>query len=235
MSLSSSGNGGRVIIGLQSKELRDVECREDSPWMDECSQEEFVERVREKARGAARDVLARAMEKSEEIKSRAYQEGLAEGRDQGRQENEKMATELADRIHKALEGIATQREKIYAGYRRDMVVLLKAAVDKVLGWQLEEEREKTLFKLFDEAVEHLASGEELTVRVRPEDKEVVDRGVAALKENRPRMGSVQVVPSNDLEKGGVVVENENGIVDNSIESRLQAVRQILDQISLEPE
>jgi flagellar biosynthesis/type III secretory pathway protein FliH len=49
------------------------------------------------------------------------------------------------------------------------------------------------------------------------------------------MGSVQVVPSNDLEKGGVVVENENGIVDNSIESRLQAVRQILDQISLEPE
>jgi flagellar assembly protein FliH len=235
MSLSSSGAGGRVIIGLQSKELRDVECREDSPWMDECSQEEFVERVREKARSAARDVIARAMEESEQIKSRAYQEGLSEGRNQGRQENEKMAGELADRIHKVLDGIATQREKIYAGYRRDMVVLLKAAVDKVLGWQLEEEREKTLFKLFDEAVEHLASGEELTVQVRPEDKEIVDRGVAVLKENRPRMGNVQVVPSNDLEKGGVVVENENGIVDNSIESRLQAVRQILDQISLEPE
>lgn len=236
MSLSSSGAGGRVIIGLQSREMHEFEYSREEPALDEASREEFIEKVREKARGAAREVIAQAMKEGREIKANAYQEGLAEGREKARAEKEEAAGELAERIHAAVEGIVSEREKICSGYRRDIVLLLKAAVEKVLGWQLEEEREKTLFRLFDEAVELLQNGEEITVRVRPEDKEILERGVAKLKENRPRMGgSVQVVPSDDLKQGGVVVENENGIVDNSIESRLEAVRRILDQISLEAE
>ncbi|MFP4168269.1 MAG: FliH/SctL family protein [Desulfonatronovibrionaceae bacterium] len=235
MSLSSSGPGGRVIIGLQSRDLQDMEHSEDSHWLDERSQSEFIQRVKEKARDAAREVIASAMKEREEIKARAYEEGLAAGREEARAEREKESKELADKIGRALADISGEQQRICAAYRQDLVLLLRAAVDKVLGWQMEEAREKILFALFDEAVSLLESGREITVRVCEEDKEIVAKGVERLRESRPSLGSVQVVASQELKKGGVVVEDESGMVDNSLDARLEAVRAVLDQVSLEPE
>ncbi|MFO7818245.1 MAG: FliH/SctL family protein [Thermodesulfobacteriota bacterium] len=235
MSLSNPRfrSGGRVIIGLHSKELDVVQNSESKNFWDEGTQKEFMERVKKRAQGAAREIIANAMREAEEIKSAAYTDGLQQGRKDARSEEEQRAKNFSKKVSKAMDSIATGREKIWSEYREDLVLLAKTAVDKILGWQMDEDREKVLSTLFEKSIELLDSGQEITVRVRPADKEIMQNVVDESVKDNPKFGHVQVVEDKTLEQGGVILESKSGIVDNSIQTRLKSIRQILDQVDLE--
>ncbi len=232
MSNVGANSGGRVIVGLESKQLGEIEQQNQEPLWSEENIENYVQRVKERARNVARDIINEAMREGEEIKAEAYNEGIKKGREEARAEEENRVAEFRENMRKALQDISEGREKIWADYRNDLLLLTQAAVEKTLGIELEEERQKIVSSLWEEALQLLESGQDITLRVRPEDKEVMQEAVAAWKEGNPRIGNVQVVPSRDLSKGGVVVESDSGIVDNSIQTRLDEVRGILDSITV---
>ena len=86
--------------------------------------------------------------------------------------------------------------------------------------------------LLSEAVEALDARGQLMVRVNPEDEETMLELMQIASAKYPSLAHWTVKGDPSLNVGGMVVESDNGMVDNSQEGRRAVIRSILDNLSL---
>ena len=227
--MSSSDAPGRIIMGLQSKRLGE-ECR-IGVWTAE-TEAELLARVRAKAREQAKEILARAMEEAEQIKGRIREEAYAECLAQVRQEIKASQDELCSRAGAILTAISREQHKVWDVYRQELVELLKVAVEKIVRREMDENGERCLTALLEEGLELLDAHRELTVTVRSRDAGMIEELLGKAKTRFPSLERWRVKPSSSMKEGGVILETGFGLVDNSVSSRMESIRTILDQLSL---
>jgi flagellar assembly protein FliH len=108
------------------------------------------------------------------------------------------------------------------------------ALEKTLNVTLEERREEILQSLLEEAVANLQTQTSVTLHVSPQDlplaRELVDQYRAA----GPGRPELTIHVDEDLGPGGLRLESGDGMVDNSVASRFEQVRQILDEYQEAP-
>lgn len=225
---------GKVLLGMPSGRtaelyLKDFEGGEQGVWNPE-SEAEFVDRVKKRAAAEAERIMNQARKEAGEIKRKAREQGLAEGFDQARKELDLARSEMGDKLAQAMQALEAGSKEIWEANRRDLVELVGLAVEKILARELDENRRGILAALLDQAMETLTGQRSLVIRAHPSDKESLEELLQAAVEKNPELTTWRVMPDQGMSPGGLVVESDQGVVDNSLEGRGEMVQAILDRL-----
>lgn len=228
---------GRVLMGMGGSgptemRIEDMEGRGRSTQWSLTTEEEYFRRVREKAAAMAREVVDSAQAEVEALRVAARDEGLAEGRRQAAQEKEQFLSAQARALAASLGGLCAGCENIWNEHRQELVTLVRLTVEKLLNVELAERRAEILASLLAQAVAAIDSTRGLTVVISPGDKELVEELVARARADNPRLSQFTVRAEPALAPGGLRLESEQGMVDNTLEGRWKVIETILDQLAI---
>lgn len=254
MSLSRTGNGaaaspsapppaedrkvtGRVIMGMggsgpSEMRIEDMDSRRRPNVWTAKTEEEYFRRVRDKAAAMAREVVDSAQAEIEQMRAKAREEGLAEGRAQAAAEKEQFLSAQAKALAQSMGTLCTGCESIWNEQRQELVTLVRLTVEKLLNIELAARRTEVLGSLLYQAVEAIDSTRGLAVVVAPADKELVEELLARAREENPRLAQFTVRTEADMSPGGLRLESEQGLVDNTLEGRWKVIEPILDQLAI---
>ena len=260
MSLSKdiSKSRGRIIIGLGSEPLSEETLKQtEQPVLNPELEAQFWQRVRLRAEQKAREIIARAMEEAEGIKARAQEEGFKEGYAKGLKEGqakgysegltngraeaqkecenefEALKQEFSTQFGTLMRNIEEKKENFLQEYKEELVLLTKASVEKILHITLDENKEQILNNLFHQAMEQLEDKKKLCIRAHPDDIEIMQEMLEKARAEYPQLDKWQLKPDPAIEQGGVILENENSIINNTIDVRYAEVKKIVDQLDVE--
>lgn len=230
---------GRVILSMSDglpkvTSVQEIEGKKPPVW-DEKAGEEYLSRVREKALAKAKDIMAQAMTEAEEIKSRAYEEGLAQGRDEALREAAARQSDMVKELEQTLAAVQSAGRQVFERQSADIVQLIRLAVERTLAVEMDQRRSEMLEGLLREALDLIDSQRNLTILVRPGERELLTPLLEAASDRHPSLSGWTIRESADVEPGGLWIESNDGIVDNTLNGRWAGVTQILDQLSLERE
>lgn len=192
---------------------------------------EYMERVREKAKEKAREILEKARSDALELREKARQEGYDEGMRQASDELEEFRSGMGQAVGAVLSAIEGQRGELAAAWRGELVTLMRLAVEKIVDHELSENRAELMAALFDGAVERLGQSARNVVRVSPEDEPVVADIIASAASAVPA-NAFTVRADQGLEPGSLIVENDESMADNSLKGRRALVEEALAALVL---
>ena len=231
---ADSPKWGRVFMDNKVSDLHDFEQRRSQAWSDQ-DQTEYLERVRQKAEEMARGILQAAQSEAKDIRDKAHEEGYAAGLAQAEEELVELRSSMGDTVQVVLGAIEGQAASVHAAWREDLAALVRLAVEKGLGITLAEERAKVLEALFEQAVANLESARRVVVRCNPEDAGAVEDIIAMAKEKYPDTSSWAVRGEAAIDPGGILVESESSLANNTIGSRRAAIEKVLEGLNLPAE
>lgn len=230
---------GRVILSMSDglpkvTSVQEIEGKKPPVW-DEKAGEEYLSRVRDKAMAKATEIMAQAMADAEEIKRKAYEEGLAQGRSEALKEAAAKQSDMAEDLARTLSAIRSAGKQAFDRQAADIVQLIRLAVERTLAVEMDQRRAEMLENLLRESLDLIDSQLNLTILVRPGERELLTPLLEASRDRYPSLSGWTIRESADLEPGGLWIESNDGIVDNTLNGRWAGVTQILDQLTLERE
>ena len=182
-----------------------------------------VEAELEEARRAAR----------EEGYSRGYAEGMAEAAQAGREEREKLAQEQVKAVERFLENAAYARDRMLDDAREELKDVAVAIAEKVIHVSLKNSSD-IILRMVDAATDTHKHCEWAHVYIADCDvggkAYTVPELTAALSHIADR---VRVVPMPDEESGTCIVEMPDVILDASVSTQLENVKDVLSGVVLE--
>jgi flagellar assembly protein FliH len=218
---------GRLIHGLRQGELSSLNRPAARTWNDE-TEARYMEQVRERAQQMARDILAQALAEAEQIRRQAREEGLAEAREEIQARARAEAVRVSDFLGAMQAALEGEKERVFSEHKKALFQVLRLAFEKTLGVMLAEDRQNVLQTLFVEAVSQLQTTSCITVHVCNDDLDLARELIESTRQSRPDLPELRVCPCAELELGGVRIESGDGLVDNSVASRFEQVRAILE-------
>lgn len=193
-----------------------------------------ADRLLAAAREEAKAVLAEAQARAETMRQVAYDEGfrqghgegLAQGEAAGLQQARGAVDEAVERAQRIVAMAEEQGREALQAAERDMVELALAAAGKVLA-RLVSEDEAAVLPIIRAALDKVREQEQITVRVHPDDYEMVLAARPELAAILTRSNALAVAADAGLKKGDCVVETPFGSVDARVDSQLALVRAAL--------
>lgn len=237
MSLSNTRSGkwtGKVIVGVGSGDrasettIQALEGKRAPKWDDE----EYMERVRARAAAKAQEILVAAQAEAAQLREQAREEGYAEGIRQAQAELDQAKGEYGGAVGQVLEMLQSSGRGVFERYRQDLVILVRMAAEKVIGTEISWRREDILGCLLDQALEQLDSRVGLNITVNPADEPLLAEMLEAARQRHAGLDRWRVKPDAAMQPGGVVVESDHGMVDNTLEGRMTILADIFSQLSL---
>lgn len=237
MSFSSSEAvhpGGKIVIGPRSVGLSELTLGGGSQaaWSME-AEEEYLARVRTKAQAMAKDILTQAMEEAKQIKAQAMEEGFRDGQAQGEAQLNQVLEQAAGQCASVIRSIEEQGRAVWQTHRSDLVTLLHVMVEKVIAVELDAHRRESLANLLAQAVDMIDARRKVVIAVNPQDRGLLEDLLTLRKSESDGLSSWKVKDDPGIEPGGLILECDHGMVDNTIASRHAGLRDIVDQLTLE--
>ncbi len=227
---------GRVIMGLDSNNnaqemtLQEIEGKKKLTW-DDATDEEYFVRIKAKAQNIAKEIITKAMAEAEKIKIKAKSEGYAEGKAEAASEAEKHMIGFSQNLGQTLSGIQEQSSSLMIAQSTDAVSLVLMVIEKTLAVEMEERRHEILATLLEESLSLIDSQTHLTVKVSPADQQMIGPLLEQAQEDYPSLSKWRVKADPALEDGGIIIEADDAMVDNTISSRWEGVQEILAQLT----
>ncbi len=197
--------------------------------------EDEAEAILAKAREEADAIVARAREleeaarrRAEEAASRGYEEGFQQGRKDGEEMGRRELEVAAQRLNKLISSLESQGNQYFSKYEAQLVKLVMEAVRQVVMRQIELDP-SLIIDVIKQAFQRVVEGSKVTIRLSPKDMELVTE---LLSRDHELVGAhtVDVVPDSGISPGGCLVETEFGLVDATVETRLDTVRQEMARV-----
>jgi flagellar assembly protein FliH len=224
---------GPDSTGLTELSLDELEDRNRRRIWDDSSETDFFERVRGRAKDKAKEIISGAMAEAEQIKAKAAEEGRAEGLAGAKREIDAMLGEKAETLAGILAEAQSGGGVLWNEYRQDIVALVALAVKKVLAVEMDRRREEILGALLDEALDNIDTHRDLSVTVNPEDADLMGDLLDKAVKTHGSLANWKIKSRADIAPGGVILESDHGMVDNSVEARREAVLEIFDKLGFE--
>ena len=240
MSLSSqtsSGSNltGKVVMGMSTPgpdemSIQELEGKRQLLW-DDSTNEEYLARVKEKAKEKAKEIMMMAELEAEAMRATAHHEGYEEGLAKAQLELDQHTQAMSTEVEGILGQLGAQGATIYEDRRQDIIALVKLAVEKTLKVEMDEKRIASLEALMTESLERIESQRQIAIKCAPEDAEDLSAFIQSIQDRNPALKYWTVKGDPALKDGGILLESADGKVDNSIANRWQGVETILDQLS----
>lgn len=212
----------RRIIYVDSPRIRSVETEEERK---EKEIEVDVEKILKEAREQAREIVEKAEKEAEEIlkKAREQEEELLEKAKNNAERLEREyieKLEMIDKIVKNFEGnLNREIDKVVQLILPTLKVLFRKILEKAIDEEIVERKIRSVLG-------KIASMKKVTIRVNPDD---VSRISEDLKEYFERNG-IEMKLDPNVEKGGIVVETELGIIDKTFGFQWKLVEDIIEEV-----
>lgn len=181
-----------------------------------------VQRGVAEAQNSAQEIILKAQQEAEQIRSQAEeyrQKGLEEGLVEGREIGKAEMTEAILRMNR-------ENEARYRHFERDLVKLSLTIAEKIVGEQMRVEP-NTITDIVANALQAVRHQREIYIRVNTEDYETIAAQKYMLVEQLSRASDIDIRPDPEIERGGCLVESEQGTIDASLEKQLNAIEKIL--------
>ncbi|MEI6413237.1 MAG: HrpE/YscL family type III secretion apparatus protein [Pseudomonadota bacterium] len=168
----------------------------------------------------ARALIAAAQAEADTLRAEAQQaftaeqaRGYADGQEQAADALSNQLMEASDRILDYLSGV-----------ENDMTELVSQATAKVLGRLPPQD---LVMAVVQEALRHARDQKRITLRVAPEQLEIVRERLAEIAGEYAEMNSLDVVGDERVGAGGCLIETPMGLVDARLETQLRNLRERL--------
>ncbi len=232
--LSEMRMTGKVLMGMDTPgpdemTIQEIEGKRKLLW-DDSINDEYLERVKAKAREAAKEIKMFAELEAEALRTTARHEGYQEGLAQAQADVDAHTQAMSAEVEKLLGQLGAQGKTIFNERRSDVMCLIRLAVKKALAVEMSEQRAASLENLMVEALERLDSQRNLTIKCDPADAEDLTAFIASIQERNPSLKYWTVKGDPSLTDGGVLVEGEECKVDNTVASRWKGVEPILERL-----
>ena len=201
-----------------------------SQVLDQSAELQFWARVRARAQAKAKEILNQAMAEAEALREQARQDGLAQGLAEAQGACQAHMEGLGQTLGGMLAGLEAERGNLWALHRQDFTTLLKLCVEKTLHVELSARRQEVLGCLLDQSIELLDTRAGFTVVVNPEDEATVRTLLDEAASVHPGLGQWRLKTDPALAMGGVRLESEAGMVDNTVDARFDQVADLLDRV-----
>jgi flagellar assembly protein FliH len=225
---------GKVVVGMDTPgpdemTIQELEGKRQLIW-DDSTNEEYLSRVREKAREAAKEIKMLAELEAEALRATARHEGFAQGMAEAQEFVDQHIKDVSAKAEALLTQLGAQGKNIYETRRQDVARLIRLALKKTLKVELDEKRAETLKALMTEALDRIESQRRIEIRCNPEETAELDEFVRIIQDRNPTLKYWTVKGDASIEMGGVVVEAEGGKVDNTVETRWKSVEPLFDRL-----
>lgn len=160
-----------------------------------------------------------------------YQNGLQMGTAEGRKRGFDQAQEIAsgERQMEAAQFFAdweTMREEfeqaVIQWFERSEEILTDMTIEvvkQILNSELQTSRESAL-AIAKEVLKHVSQAKQARIRINPEDFALFESHREELAKHSINVKGIEIVPDNSL-VSGVIVETEAGVIDATVETRLE--------------
>jgi flagellar assembly protein FliH len=169
------------------------------------------------------DALASERQKMQERSAREAQEkykaGLAKGREEASGDF-KRAAELLNEYSRILQA---ERKEMIERYETSAVKLAFSLAEKILGNELETNPERVA-TVARNAIQQVTDARQICLRVNPQDAEYLRTLQADLISQLSTSAQLEIRGDASVQRGGCLVETENGSLDARIESQLNTLR-----------
>ena len=153
----------------------------------------------------------RILDEAREQASETHQRGFEEGRQAGLSQFTQQITQALVRVQQ----IEEQLEGEYIG-------LLRECVERILDHELQQSP-AAIVGVVRNALMDARQQREITVRVNPQDAEILKTRQAQLLEVLARANIIDVRPDPGVQRGGCIVATELGTIDATLERQLDAL------------
>ncbi|WP_045219209.1 FliH/SctL family protein [Desulfonatronum thioautotrophicum] len=236
MSFSSVENArseGKIVIGPRAVGLSELTLGgRQAVWGQEV-EEEYLARVRARAQDAAKEILAQAMVEADRIKEQAREEGLQAGQVQAQARLDELLGQTADQCATVIQSLQQQGQSVWQTHRADLVLLVQILVEKAIAVELDVHRRDSLAGLLDQAVDMIEAKRRMVVTVHPRDRELLEDLLQRVRGGDTSQEVWKIKEDPQIQLGGLILECDHGMVDNTIASRQAGLREIVDQLTLE--
>uniref|UniRef100_A0A832GP92 Flagellar assembly protein FliH n=1 Tax=Caldimicrobium thiodismutans TaxID=1653476 RepID=A0A832GP92_9BACT len=167
-----------------------------------------------------------------------FEEGFKEGVEEGKREAEKRSEEerllwqkkfeeekrgeLA-KIHDFLLRAEEELKKVILNMDQEIVKIVTKVVEKMLLREVSQDQE-LLLRLIREALNYIAEGTEINIRVNPKEIEVLE----SYREIFPSTYRVRLLPDETISPGGLFIETKLGVIDATFEKRWERMLSLLE-------
>lgn len=169
-----------------------------------------------------------------EIKENAFQVGYAEGKEEAARELQIMLESQAS-LHRALENgiqeLASFKDAILNQAESDIIKLVISLATKLMCREFQQHPD-TIVAVAKQAIKVAKAGEDITIRIHPDDYATLEQHVGELKQSLEDIGrddvSIQIEAATELAPGGCTVETDTNLIDMSLEQRMESLFSMLN-------
>ncbi len=179
----------------------------------------------------AKDIIAKAMTEAETIKNNAQAEGYSEGQALAASEAEKHMIGFSQNLGQTLNSIQEQSRNVMLAQSADAISLVFMVIEKTLAVEMESRRREILGSLLEEALSRIDSLTNLVIKISPADSEIIGPLLEQAKSEFPDLAKWRIKTDSAIDNGGVIVEAEDAMIDNTVTSRWEGVQEILGQLT----
>jgi len=160
----------------------------------------------------------------------ARERGLGEGM---RAAETAYRTKLA-RLDALVATLGEERREFFDRVEPEVVRLASAIAEKIIGEEMELRPERVV-DLVREAMKRLRDREALCIRVSPQDLDLVKEARDDLMGSVDGVRKLELVEDRRVDRGGCVIESENGALDARIKTQMSEIERVLGEVETESE
>lgn len=176
------------------------------------------------AQQQAESVVASARQEAEQLRQAAYAEGLASGRDEGREQAKQEFLPALVAVAQLGQSLIVLEEQLVERFTPHLVRFALDVAEKVVGKALEEDP-LIVASVLERARTELPQARSIRIWLHPLDYQLLSDCRPDLVWVGEKGGrTVEVVPSEEIERGGCRVETEMGVVEATVPMQLEEIR-----------
>jgi len=178
------------------------------------------------AQEKTRELINDAQTEAAQLRDEALRENVQQGREDAKKELLPALVAFAD----AGQSLIVFEEQFVSRYTPQIVELALAIAEKVIGKAIEDDPQITA-AILERAKQEVVDARQMRVWLHPLDfKILTELRPDLIKMGDERGRSIEVLPSEEISRGGCRLETESGLVDATVPTQLDEIRrQLLDQ------
>ena len=181
------------------------------------------------------ELLNEARREAVKIKEEAFnngrvegiQQGVKEGKDSLRQETEALRADF----HKLAASLKEEKSRVLWESEPEVVDLAMTIARGIVKEELQTNRAVVL-AVAKEALMRLSRKEGITIRVNPEEYELIGARKTELI-RAADLDTIRFVPDARVERGGCIVDSSGGQIDGRIEVQFDKMKQMIEKLKSE--
>lgn len=228
--------GFRINSQQKSEEEEDDEAEEESE--EEEIDQAYIEELLEEAESKARTLVNDARAQAEYLRRQAYQEGHEEGRQAGIREaydeqkrilDEEVA-ELQANISEVLQSVSVEKEKLLEQYVDDLKKISLAIAEKIVQTSLQSSSD-IIKRMILAATDKITKKQWAKIYITKCNTGVSMEVDAEFLEALSRLSdNIKIVTMDNGEEGTCIIELPDEIIDASVGTQLENIKDILNNV-----